>query len=85
MRFKKLKISVAVALIIFALIVANTIAFGLLQNKDTSNLVTTINPVKNSSIETNTSSQTSNPVQQTQTSDTTQVVVNHLMMRTRAS
>ena len=83
MRFKKLKISVAIALIVFALIIANTIAFGLLQTKD-SNLATTIDSGKKSSVETNVSSQTS-VNQPSQTSDATSVVVNHQMMRTRAS
>ena len=84
MRFKKLKISVAIALIVFALIVANTIAFGLLQTKEQSNLATTTDSGKKPSVETNASSSTS-VNQQFQPSDATPVVVNHPMMRTRAS
>lgn len=100
MRFKKLKILVAIALVIFILIVANTISFSLLQNNQdtqTSKLVTSIDSRKNSSIikTASTSSQTFvNQIQRSSqtstatapaTSSNTQITISHPKIKTRAS
>lgn len=72
MRFKKLKIFVAVALIIFILIIANIIAFSISQNDTQSKLAANIDSRKNSSIVQGATSQTSvNPnTQSSTTADT---------------
>lgn len=100
MRFKKLRIFVAVALIIFILIIANTIVFGYLQNKQDaqSKLSTPIDSRKSSSAQpsggnsasisqTTQSSQASEDTSASQTSTAVQnpAVIYHTSTRTRAS
>lgn len=73
MRFKKLKMFVAVALVIFILIVANIIVFGLMHsNQDAlaSNLATNVDSRKNSSNIQVTSSNQTSVNQNTQSSQT---------------
>ena len=73
MKFKKLKISVAVALVIFILITANIISFSFLQNKGTqSNLATPVDIRKSSSVSQTTSTPDQAPISQSsQSSQTT--------------
>lgn len=100
MRYKKLKIFIAIALIIFILVVANIIGFGFLQDKvSQSNLAIPIDIRKNSSIIQDNSSnqasvdqnQQSSATDQSQTQTTSvspdnpQTTVPHPNIRTRAS
>ena len=97
MRFKKLKIFTAIALVVFILVVANIIVFGLWNNNNQANLATAIDR-KNSSITQITSNQTSSnqnsQSSQNSASSTTQAVtapttpapvITHSATRTRAS
>lgn len=101
MRFKKLRVFIAVALIIFILVVANIIVFGLMQNKlqlaanvdDKKNIQNitivknTINTQQTAEASTNQNIQTSiNPQATTPaTLPTPTPVITHPRMITRAS
>ncbi len=98
MRFKKLRIFVGIAILIFVLVIGNIIAFGLTHNTNSNNIAaidtrksavnSTLQVIDSSSPNTASSSTSSNTQQQQVQSTPAPVpapIVYHPTMRTRAS
>lgn len=88
MRFKKLKWSVGIALVLFILLVGNIIAFGLAQNKqnDSASGIALLAPVySNKSITSASSGSATNDTGNQMMNTPSQNIVIHRTMRTSAS